>query len=186
MTCPSICRGYEFDAHTPLRSRLWRKLRPIGIRDACSKRYKRETNTMPQWPAPAGTICGFWTKDAKALIDPEVSRLDAGRSVRGWSEVRCCICFMPASGTRCARPRPREHSGAVPVQPGMILGEMEFTAIRMRRAAGCRSEAARGRRRQSVKLAVIRSEAGRRIRAQRPGNRVDSRATRCRKAAATW
>ena len=69
------------------------------------KRYRRETNTMPQW---AGS-CWYYLR----FLDPE-ERQVPGRS-RKWKRpgcrsistsagpsTPCCTCSTPASGTRCS------------------------------------------------------------------------------------
>ena len=68
------------------------------------KRYKRETNTMPQW---AGS-CWYYLR----FLDPHNDRAwsirqwkrRGCRSISTWAgrNMPCCTCSTPASGTRCS------------------------------------------------------------------------------------
>ena len=77
------------------------------------KRYRRETNTMPQW---AGS-CWYELRyldptNTERFVDPEVERYwmgpqgdgrtpAASTSTSAASSTRCCTCCTPGSGTRC-------------------------------------------------------------------------------------
>ena len=74
--CPSICRIWKTSSHTADRSRRWIR-RPTDwlypVIDG--KRYKRETNTMPQW---AGS-CWYYLRfldphNTNAAIDPAIEK----------------------------------------------------------------------------------------------------------------
>ena len=75
------------------------------------QRYRRETNTMPQW---AGS-CWYYLRyldptNADALVDPEIERYwmvgdgaptAASTSTSAAPSTRCCTSSTRASGTRC-------------------------------------------------------------------------------------
>ncbi len=105
------------------------------------KRYKRETNTMPQWAGSCWYYLRFLDpKNDKALVDPRGrAGLDAGRSVRrrrGTRRAAPALCPLLAQGAL----RPRAVSTSEPFQKlvnqGMILGEIESPAIKRPMALG--------------------------------------------------
>ncbi len=93
-------------SRTTAPSRRWSKRRRTGCTSMLDgRRYKRETNTMPQW---AGS-CWYYLR----FLDPKNDR-GLRRSAR-WKRpgcrsictsagpsMPCCTCSMPASGTRCS------------------------------------------------------------------------------------
>ena len=170
------------------------------------KRYKRETNTMPQWAGSCWYYLRFLdNKNDRALVDPNVEKAwmpvdlyigGAEHAVlhllysRFWHKVLFDRGYVSS-------PEPFTKL----VNQGMILGEMEFTGYRktdggwlsaaevrftddnqaidkQSNAAGCRRSGA-GRR---------RGETGRHVCAhgRSENSSRQPRITKCRKAAATW
>ena len=87
------------------------------------KRYKRETNTMPQWAGSCWYYLRFLDpKNDRALVDPADRKgVDAGRSVRRRRGARrVAFAVRPVLAQGALRPRLRQHGRAVPEarQPG--------------------------------------------------------------------
>ena len=87
------------------------------------KRYKRETNTMPQWAGSCWYYLRFLDpQNDQALVDPAGREgVDAGRSLRGRGGARrAAPALRPLLAQGALRPRLREHARAVPEagQPG--------------------------------------------------------------------
>ena len=66
-------------------------------------KYKRETNTMPQWAGSCWYYLRFLDpKNDQALVDPD-SKRPGCRSIciSAAPSMPCCTCSTPGSGTRC-------------------------------------------------------------------------------------
>ena len=107
----------RFQTARPSRSRRWKKRRRSGsIRSSTARRYKRETNTMPQW---AGS-CWYYLAVSRQQERQGAGRsghrksLDAGRSVhrrRGTRRAASALLAILAQGA--VRSRLCQHAGAV-------------------------------------------------------------------------
>ena len=107
-----------------------------------ARRYRRETNTMPQW---AGS-CWYYLRyldpqNDQAFCDREKAKLlAAGRSLRRRRRAcRAAPALLAVLAQGALRPRLRASSPEPfqrLVNQGMILGEMEFTGYKRRRSMG--------------------------------------------------
>ena len=87
------------------------------------KRYKRETNTMPQWAGSCWYYLRFLDpKNDKALVDPELEKawMPVDLYVGGAEHAVLHLLYAAVLAQGALRPRLREHDGAVPQagQPG--------------------------------------------------------------------
>ena len=143
-TCRSICREQmTFDAqHDSPEPPLEKAPHDWLYVTLDGKRYKRETNTMPQWAGSCWYYLRFLDpKNDQALVDPRGREgLDAGRSVRGRGGARrAAPALRPLLAQGALRPRLREHARAVPEagQPGDDPGRDGVHRLSdRRRAAG--------------------------------------------------
>ena len=97
--------SWTISSRTAGPSRRWKRRRRSGsIRSIDGKRYKRETNTMPQW---AGS-CWYYLAVSRSEERPGARR--SARSKRpgcrsictsAAPSTPCCTCSTRASGTRC-------------------------------------------------------------------------------------
>lgn len=74
--------------------------------------YRRETNTMPNWAAPAGTSCATWTRttarswstrrsSSTGWARARACRTAASTCTSAAPSTRSCTCCTRASGPRC-------------------------------------------------------------------------------------
>ena len=143
------------------------------------KRYKRETNTMPQWAGSCWYYLRFLDpKNDRALVDPPDRKgLDAGRPVRRRGGARRAAPALRAVLAQGAlRPRPRQHARAVPEagQPGHDPGR--DGVHRLSRGGGVGEAATTGRRRTKKRRKTPKGDE--------PGSSPPSRqSVRCRRQA---
>ena len=144
-SCRCACRSWRTTSRPAGPSRRWAR-RPTGCtstRDG--KRYRRETNTMPQW---AGS-CWYYLRyidpqNDKAFCDPAKAKywmpvdLYVGGAEHAVLHLLYSRFWHKVLFDRGHVPTPEPFQRLV--NQGMILGEMEFTGFRDRRPMGLGSQ----------------------------------------------
>ncbi len=114
-TCRSTCPPrWPSTPPTTGPSRRWTRPRPTGSTSTLDgKRYKRETNTMPQWAGSCWYYLRFLDpRNDQALVDPEVEKawMPVDLYVGGAEHAVLAPALRPLLAQGALRPRLRQHA----------------------------------------------------------------------------